>query len=269
MSRIKNTFEKLKKRNEGALIPYIPVGYPTMDSSETIIKTICHAGADILELGVPCADPLADGPTIQEASAQALDNGINLNECIKMVHKLRSNGLETPIVLMGYCNSFLAYGLEQLATDASKAGVDGFIIPDLPSTMADPWLTVFRPYGLDLIFFLAPTTSNTRMASVVKKGSGFLYCISVNGVTGERENMPKELPVFLKHVRAVTDSPLCVGFGISSANHVTEVCEYADGAIVGSALINVMKHAAPNEIETVVRSYIASLKEATQKKLIT
>lgn len=267
MSRIKDTFIKLKQRNEGALIPYIPVGYPDTECSEDLIRTICESGADILELGVPYADPLADGPTIQEAGAQALTNGANLYTCINVVRKLRHEGLETPIVLMGYCNSFLAYGLNQLAIDASEAGIDGFIIPDLPSTMSNSWVEVFRPFELDLIFFLAPTTTEERALSVVQKGSGFLYCISVNGVTGERKNISGELPSFLKHASNITDLPLCVGFGISTPEHVSEVNEYADGVIVGSALINVIKNSKPEQIEEEVMKYIQSLKAVTKKPI--
>lgn len=267
MSRINEAFLRLKKSNEGALIPYIPVGYPTIDSSESLIRTICEAGADILELGVPYADPLADGPTIQEAGAQALSNGVTLKTCINMVSRLRETGVETPIVLMGYCNSFLSYGLNKLSHEATKAGINGFIIPDLPSTMADSWVEVFQPFGLDLIFFLAPTTTDARLASVVQKGSGFIYCISVNGVTGERETVSNELPSFIKNVRKVTDSPLCVGFGVSSNNHVLEINEYADGVIVGSALINVIKKSQLNQVETNVKNYIQSLKQATRKQV--
>ncbi|GIN92709.1 tryptophan synthase subunit alpha [Siminovitchia terrae] len=264
MSRIQATFARLRKKMEGALIPYIPVGYPTAESSEHLVRTICESGADLLELGVPYADPLADGPTIQEAGAKALANGTNLRSCIEMVARLRHSGLETPIVLMGYCNSFLAYGLESLAKDAAEAGVDGLIIPDLPSKMANPWVEVFRPFGLDLIFFLAPTMSETRLASVVQKSTGFLYCISVTGVTGERESLPELLPAFLKQVRTVTEKPLCVGFGISRFQHVSDIIPYADGVIVGSALINVIKQANPDEVEEKVRAYINTMKKATR-----
>ncbi|MNZ79107.1 Tryptophan synthase alpha chain [compost metagenome] len=183
---------------------------------------------------------------------------------METVASLRSSGLETPIVLMGYCNSFLAYGIERLAIDAAQAGVDGFIIPDLPSTMADPWVDVLSSNGLDLIFFLAPTTSEQRAASIVQKATGFLYCISVTGVTGARENLTEELPVFLKYARSLTDLPLCVGFGITNATHVNQVSQYADGAIVGSALINLIKRSEPAQVEMKVREFIETLKRATR-----
>lgn len=264
MSRIQEMFASLRKKNERAFIPYIPVGYPTTESSEELIKAICESGADLVELGVPYSDPLADGPTIQEAGGQALANGTSLLTCIAMVASLRRSCIETPIVLMGYCNSFLSYGLNRLAIDAAEAGVDGFIIADLPSTMAEQWENIFRVHGLDLIFFLSPTTNNNRLASVVQKGSGFLYCISRNGVTGMRDQIPEELRAFINHIRSVTNLPLCVGFGISNAKQVSEVSEYADGVIVGSALINVIKKADPQCVEKEVRSYIQSLKEATK-----
>jgi len=264
MSRIESMFARLKERGERALIPYITVGYPTAEGSEALIRTIAESGADMIELGIPYADPLADGPTIQEASLTAVHNGITLSSCLATVRSLRESGLELPLVLMGYCNSILAYGLERLALDAREAGVDGFIIPDLPSTMAQPWVDIFEPRGLDVIFFLAPTTTEERAAAVVRQGRGFLYCISVTGVTGERESLPQELPEFLSRVRAVTSLPLAVGFGISGAHHVREVSEYADGAIVGSALINLIRQTPSENVEQEVSRFIAELKQATR-----
>ncbi|WP_433942880.1 tryptophan synthase subunit alpha [Paenibacillus sp. SN-8-1] len=265
MSRIDQMFARLREQGECALIPYIPVGYPTAEGSESLIRTIAESGADLIELGVPYADPLADGPTIQEASLAAVSNGINLKSCISMVRTLRDKGLETPIVLMGYCNSFLAYGLDKLADDAKEAGIDGFIIPDLPSTMAKPYVEIFEARGLQNIFFLAPTTSEAREAAVVEQGQGFLYCISVTGVTGERKSLPAELRNFIHQARQVTELPLAVGFGISNEDHVREVSEYADGAIVGSALINVIKHSESHEVEAKVGEFIRALKQATRK----
>ncbi|GIQ68037.1 tryptophan synthase subunit alpha [Xylanibacillus composti] len=264
MNRIQRTFARLREQGESALIPYIPVGFPAAETSESLIRTLCESGADLVELGVPFGDPLADGRVIQDASTQALANGTTLRACIEMVARLRPSYPELPFILMGYCNSFLAYGLERFAADAVEAGVDGLIIPDLPSTMADPWVEIFRPHALDLIFFLAPTTSEQRAAATMSKGSGFLYCISVNGVTGEREKLPQELPAFLKQARAATDLPLCVGFGISSEEHVREISRHADGAIVGSALIRVIQQAAPDQLEGEVRSYMQRLKNATK-----
>ncbi|MBD8498980.1 tryptophan synthase subunit alpha [Paenibacillus arenosi] len=265
MSRIEKTFAQLREKEEGALIIYIPVGYPNLDISESLIRAIAESGADIIELGVPYADPLADGPTIQEACLQAVNHGTNLDICLETVSKLRASGIDTPIVFMGYCNSFLAYGLERLAVQAVEAGVDGFIIPDLPSTMAQPWVQKFEPHGLDLIFFLAPTTSEERAAAVVKQGSGFLYCISVTGVTGVRQSLPDELPGFIHQIRQQSTLPLAVGFGISNAQHVKEVSSYADGAIVGSALIQVIKQASPETVEQDVRAFVYQLKSATRR----
>lgn len=265
MNRIEQMFARLREQGECALIPYIPVGYPTAEGSESLIRVIAESGADLIELGVPYADPLADGPTIQEASLTAVTNGTNLKSCISMVRKLRSSGLQTPIVLMGYCNSFMAYGLEALADDAREAGVDGLIIPDLPSTMAEPYVNIFEARGLNNIFFLAPTTSEAREAAVVEQGQGFLYCISVTGVTGERASLPEELRGFIQKARQVTPLPLAVGFGISTPAHVREVSEYADGAIVGSALINVIKQAEPQDVEAKVSHFIREMKQATRK----
>lgn len=263
MNRIQVTFDQLKHIGEKALIPYIPVGYPALETTEELIRTICESGADLLELGVPNGDPLADGPTIQAASTQAIANGTTLRHCIQVVQRLRQSGLDLPIIFMGYCNSFLAYGLESFARDARNAGVDGLIIPDLPSTMAGPWVDIFRQHEIDLIFFLAPTTSEERAASVVEQGTGFVYCISVTGVTGARDELPEELPQFISQAREATSLPLCVGFGISTPKHVAEVSQYADGVIVGSALLQVINHAPKDQMHTKVREYVSSLKEAT------
>ncbi|PLT44683.1 Tryptophan synthase alpha chain [Paenibacillus pasadenensis] len=265
MSRIETMFSRLKERGEKALIPYLPCGYPEPGSTPGLIRAIADAGADMIELGVPYADPLADGPVIQEASLQAVLGGTRLRDCLETVAGMRREGLKLPVALMGYANSFLAYGLEKLAHDAALAGVDGFIIPDLPSTMAAPWVDVFRPQGRDLIFFIAPTTTPERAQAVVEQGSGFLYCISVAGVTGERERMPEELERFLDEVRRRTELPLAVGFGISHAGHVEEVSRYADGAIVGSALVNLIRRTPADQVEAEVGRFIGELKQATGK----
>jgi tryptophan synthase alpha chain len=265
MSCLNATFARLKTQGECALILYLTVGFPTLEETPHLIRAICEAGADIVELGVPFSDPLADGQTIQEASEVALRNGVTLKKCLETVAHLRQAGLEAPLVLMGYCNPFLAYGIEQLARDAATAGVDGLIVPDLPPEQADAWVASTQANDLDLIFFLAPTTTQRRLRSVVQQASGFIYCISTTGVTGARSELPTDLPEFLRQVRSVTDLPLAVGFGISTPQHVRQIAGIADGVIVGSALINTVKqHPVEDRIQA-VRDFVKPLKESTRR----
>lgn len=265
MSRIETTFRALRRAGECALIPYLTVGYPTLAETVPLVRAISAGGADILELGVPFSDPLADGPTIQEASQVALDNGVTVAHCLDVVTQIRKADVGLPIVLMGYCNPFLRYGVARLARDAALAGVDGLVVPDLPPDQAEHWIDATKTHGLDLIFFLAPTTSDARLRTVVRYGSGFIYCISVAGVTGARAALDDDLPSFLARVRATTDLPLAVGFGISTTQHVGDVAALADAAIVGSALITAIRQSAVPERPGVVRAYIESLKSATRR----
>jgi tryptophan synthase alpha chain len=203
----------------------------------------------LFELGVPFSDPLADGATIQRASELALANGVRLPLCLETVAALRARGVAAPLVLMGYFNPFLQYGLERLAADAAAAGADGLIIPDLPPEEADACLSACRSNGLDLIFLVAPTTPDERIAEIAKVASGFIYCVALTGVTGARRELWPGLPDFLARVRRHIDLPLVVGFGISSAEHVRQISAFAEGAIVASALINTIEALpAPEQI---------------------
>lgn len=263
MRRIEKTFLDLAERDEGALIPYLTVGYPTADETLPLVQAICEAGADVVELGVPFSDPVADGPTIRQASQVALRNGTSVHTALRLVQDLRRSGLDTPLILFGYCNPFRAYGVERLIEDAAEAGVDGLIVPDLPPEQAADWLPSVQAHGLDLIFFLSPITSQKRLRLVLNRGSGFIYCISVTGVTGARERLSTDLNEYLSRVRDTTELPVAVGFGISTPEHVREVCGMAEGAIVGSALIKVIsEHDASDRVEA-VRAYITELKKAT------
>ena len=266
MSRIQHTLAQLKQRREGALIPYLTVGYPTIEDSRLLIQAFCEAGADLVELGVPFSDPLADGPTIQETSQVALRNGVTVERCLDVAATLRKAGIKTPFILMGYCNPFLAFGIDQLARAAAAAGIDGLIIPDLPLEEARPWWAACCKNGLDLIFFLAPTTPQRRLEAVVKWGSGFIYCLSVTGVTGARLDLPTGLPAFIGRVRKTTDLPLAVGFGISTPEQVREVVAVADAAIVGSALINIIKHHPREQQIQAASDFVRDLKAATHRR---
>lgn len=254
MSRIADTFARLKAARRTALMPYLMVGFPQHESTLALAPALEAAGADMFELGVPFSDPLADGATIQRAAERALANGVRLPYCLETIATLRARGLQAPIVPMGYYNPFLSYGIARFVADAAAAGADGLIIPDLPPEEAGECRELCHRHGLDLILFVAPTTPDERIAEIARVASGFLYCVSLTGVTGARSALWEGLPSFLRRVRAHTDLPLVVGFGISSAAHVRQVGEHADGAIVASALINAIDAAPPaDQISTAVQ----------------
>jgi tryptophan synthase alpha chain len=260
MSRIAETFAVLKAERRTALMPYLMVGFPERDSVLELAPALEAAGADMFELGVPFSDPLADGATVQRASEQALANGVRLSVCLATVAALRERGLRAPLVLMGYYNPFLRYGLQRLAAEAAAAGADGFIIPDLPPEEAAECQATCRAYGLDLIFLVAPTTPDERIAAIARIASGFLYCVSLTGVTGARRELWAGLPDFLDRVRRLTDLPLVVGFGISSAAHVRQVGAHAEGAIVASALIDTIESVPPEQRAEAAVAFVRELK---------
>jgi tryptophan synthase alpha chain len=218
-------------------MPYSVLGFPTRQGSVAVIKTLAEAGADLLELGMPFSDPLADGPTIQTATQKALENGTTTADCLAMVRDLRRQGVNTPALLMGYINPMLAYGLPQFAAAAAAAGADGFIVPDLPPEEAGELEAACAEYGLALVYLLAPTSTPERIKLVAEKSRGFIYLVSLTGVTGERTDLPPDLAEFVGRVRAHTATPLAVGFGISRGEHARTVAQVADGVIVGSALV--------------------------------
>lgn len=263
MSRIAATFATLRVAGRTALMPYLMSGYPERDSVLELAPALEAAGADLFELGVPFSDPLADGATIQRASERALANGVRLEHCIAQIATLRKRGVRAPIVPMGYYNPFLQYGLDRLTRDMAAAGADGLIIPDLPPEEALTCHSACRANGLDLIFFVAPTTPDERIAQIATLASGFIYCVSLTGVTGARRELWSGLPAFLERVRRHTDLPLVVGFGISTADHVREVGRHAAGAIVASALINTIEQAQPGEYVARAAEYVRGLRDQT------
>lgn len=240
MSRISETFERCKAENRTALMPYITAGYPDLETSEQIILSLVDAGADLIEVGTPFSDPLADGSTVQHTSQVSLSQGTTLRDCIALVKRVREAGVEVPLMLMGYFNPIVKYGVEQFVADCAEAGVDGFIVPDLPIEESKRMSESTSKHGLDLIFMVAPTTTDDRLQLVGEHGTGFVYCVSVTGVTGARDSMSATLKPYMERVRQHTKQPLAVGFGISTPENVTEVGKVSDGAIVGSALINYM-----------------------------
>ena len=237
-SRVAGAFAQAKDEGRTAVIPFVTAGYPTPERSQEWILALVRGGADIIEIGVPFSDPLADGATVQRTSQTALKYGITLADAMAMTRRLREDhDVSVPILLMGYYNPMLQYGLERLAADCAAAGVDGFIVPDLPAEESDDLLAVCRQHGLDLIFLLAPTSTDERIAAVAERASGFIYCVSLTGVTGQRTDLP-DLTGYLARVRARTDLSLAIGFGVSSPEHVRQVGEVADGAVIASAMIN-------------------------------
>jgi tryptophan synthase alpha chain len=229
-----------------AFMPYFPVGYPTLPVSVDVLEALARGGADLIEVGVPFSDPLADGPVIQHATQIALQQGVTVARCLEAVAELRRRGVGVPLVLMGYYNPLLSYGLARLAGAALAAGASGFIVPDLPPEEAGDLEAALAPGGLPLIRMLAPTTPPERAAHIVAGARGFLYLVSVTGTTGARSELPPDLPEFIGRVRSQAPAglPLCVGFGIATPAHARAVGRLADGIIVGSACVKTIGAAA-------------------------
>jgi tryptophan synthase alpha chain len=244
LARISAAFSGARANGRtAALMPYFTLGYPDRETSLEIITAIAPH-SDLLELGVPFSDPLADGPTIQHSTQVALERGATLAGCLEMVSELRQRGVRAPMTLFGYYNPFLAYGLEKLARDARAVGAAGFVVPDLPPEEAADLEAAAAGEGLAYVHFLAPTSSPRRIAIVTGRAAGFIYLISVTGVTGARHNVAGHLGQFISRVRAMTDTRLAVGFGISTPEQAAAIGRLTDGVIVGSALINAVDAAA-------------------------
>ncbi len=257
-SRLGAAFAFARDERRTALVPFLTAGYPTMARSEEFILALVRAGADVIEIGVPFSDPLADGATVQRTSQVALCNGVRLADCLELVFRLRAAGVSTPFVFMGYYNPIFQYGLESFATDAAAVGLDGAIVPDLPAEESDDLLAAFRRHGRDLIFLLAPTSTDARIEEVALRATGFVYCVSLTGVTGGRSELP-DLSAYLRRVRAKTDLPIAIGFGISTPDHVRQVGEVADAAVVGSALIDAIDRAPADQQPAVAESFLRHL----------
>ncbi len=244
IDRIQKTFTSVREQGRAALMPYYTAGYPTLPLSLEILAAIARSGADLIELGVPFSDPLADGPTIQRSTQIALENGASLPACLEIVRELRQRGVAQPLILMGYYNPILAYGIERFAPDAAAAGVDGLIVPDLPPEEAGELEIACRKFGLALVYLLAPTSTPERIASIAGHTTGFLYLVSLTGVTGARQELPADLSAFIERAKAAASTPVAVGFGISTPQQARQVGSLADGVIIGSALINAVDSAA-------------------------
>jgi len=260
LNRIDEIFKQLRATKRSALMPYLMAGYPDIEASLSLLISVAEAGADLIEFGIPYSDPLADGPTIQAASEVALTTGVNTDIAFDLVKKARDK-IETPIAVMTYYNAIYRYGLERFAGNAAESGVDGVICPDLPPEEASPWSEAAAQYGLANIMFAAPTSTNERLKKIAHMSRGFIYCVSLTGVTGARTNLPSNLTDFIGRVRKVTDKPLAVGFGISQPEQAKQVADIADGVIIGSALVSLI--GADRETCTdVAAAYISKIREA-------
>lgn len=259
-SRIEQIFSKLKLQKQRAVMPYFMAGYPTFDGSKEAILAAVRAGADLIELGIPFSDPLADGPVIQEAAKVALGNGTTTEGVFELARSI-ADECKVPIVLMTYYNPVYRYGLEGFAKRAAESGVSGLIVPDLPPEESDPLRKAARSQGIDTIFLVAPTSTPKRIAAAAEASTGFVYCVSITGVTGERAQLPANLVDFVEGVRSIADKPVAVGFGISNAEQARQVAEIADGVIIGSALVRLIGQSGPDAPERIA-SFIATIKDA-------
>ncbi len=263
--RLTTLFNRLKSRKRHALIPFISAGDPDMATTKELIYTLEKSGADIIELGIPFSDPMADGPTIQASYERALKKGATPGGVLKLVRNVRRHS-EIPIVLFGYYNPILAYGLERFAKNAHASGVDGVLVVDLPPEEAADLKAALNAVGIDLIFLLTPTSDSSRMDRVARVGSGFIYFVSLTGVTGARVKLSNKIPSYVTKARRHTGLPVGVGFGISTPAQAAEVCKTADGVVVGSAIINIIANTrGKKRVLSEVGKFVSKLKEGVDR----
>ena len=256
MSRLASVFSRGERK---ALIPYVTVGYPSIEATLEVVPLLARSGCDIVELGIPFSDPLADGATIQDASFRALKQGVTPQACLEVAEKL-SRKTDIPLVFMTYYNPVFHYGLKEFCSACIRCGVSGLIIPDLPPDEGAQLESITQSKNLDLIYLLAPTSTEERIRIVAEESRGFIYLVSVTGVTGARDALPVDLEAFVGRVRKATDKPLCVGFGISAPEQARRVAAIADGVIVGSRIIQLMT--AGDNLAATVGTFVSELRRA-------
>jgi len=259
-NRIDTTMQRLKNAGKTALVPFVTVGFPDLDTSEALAQTILESGGDMLELGIPFSDPLADGPTIQMTSFRALENGANLRKSLEMLKRLRDKGVEAPLIFMGYYNPFLRYGIEKFLQASEDAGLDGIIVPDLPTEESAEFREACQIHGIHVIPLLAPTSPDSRIAEACKGAGGFIYCVSLTGVTGARQSLSSGLSDLVGRIRQHTELPVIVGFGISRYEHIQEIGQFADGAVVASALLDAIDKSPPEAVQDTARKFVRGLR---------
>jgi tryptophan synthase alpha chain len=265
VSRLDATFARLRATGERALVTYFTAGDPSLAVTGELVREAARQGADVIELGVPFSDPLADGPVIQRAGARALAGGTSLPRVLEAVAEVRRD-VDVPLVAMTYYNPVLAFGLAAFAAAAAKAGLDGVLVPDLPDEEAGPLRAQTDAAGVDLAQFAAPTTTGPRLRRIALGSRGFIYLVSLTGVTGERRELPPELAAQIRALRRVTTKPVCVGFGIGTPAQVAMVGELADGVIVGSAIVRCVEdHADSPDLVREVGNFIAALRSGLRR----
>jgi tryptophan synthase alpha chain len=237
MSRIQSRFEELRAANRAAFVPFITAGDPDFETSFEILQELPAAGADLIELGVPFSDPMADGPAVQAASLRALQSGMNVPKMLELVKRFRKSDSKTPIILMGYYNPIHAYGTARFAKDAASAGVDGLITVDLPPEEDEVLRAPANAHGLDIVRLATPTTDDTRLKTIANGASGFLYYVSIAGVTGTKDFAESDVKAAVTRIKAQSGLPCAVGFGIKTPEQAAQIARFADGAVVGSAIV--------------------------------
>lgn len=258
---IQDAFWRAASERRTAIVPFVTVGHPQRDSTPAVVEALSDAGADVIELGIPFSDPLAEGPVIQKSSFRALENGITPEACFQNAAEIRRRGVTTPLVFMGYYNPIYQIGIDEFCVRTRDAGVDGIIAADLPATEAGPLFDACAKADIALIPLLALTSTDETISYACKQASGFVYCISLLGVTGARAAVSKQVESLVNRVRTYTELPVAVGFGISTAEHVQSVGRYADGAVIGSALINSIQDNDPSEAPSTAAKFLRSIQQ--------
>jgi tryptophan synthase alpha chain len=258
MGRISERFNALKGAGRKGFIPFVTAGDPDLEESLEIVLTLSRLGADVIELGVPFSDPMADGPTIQRSSQRALANGVNVIAILDLVREVRRS-VETPIVLFSYFNPLLRFGIDRLVDEAGDAGIDGILVTDVVDAEAAELSRSFLAAGIDLISLVAPTTTDERLERISKTSTGFLYAVSRAGVTGARSDVNSDAESLVARTRRYTDLPIAVGFGISTRQQISDVWRYADAAVVGSAIVSQIEKSEPADARVAVESFVNAL----------
>lgn len=260
MNRIDAAFAKRRAEGRAAMIYYLTAGYPDLAATETAIGALAEAGADVIELGIPFSDPIADGPTIQEASKIALEGGVTVPQILELTGRLRRSHPDLAILLFGAYNPILHYGEREFIAAAAAAGADGLLVPDLPPEAAGELHAAAAAAGLAMVFLVAPTTRPERARKIAEASSGFIYYISLRGVTGARATLPPDLEAHVKALKALTDKPVAVGFGVAEPDQARAIAQFADGVIVGSALVKLVgAHAGKPELADQVKAYAQAM----------
>lgn len=260
MSRITETMNSLSKRGEKALVTYITGGYPSLELTEEMLIQLANNGADIIEIGIPFSDPVADGPVIQSASYHALEGGTTVKGILEMIGRVRKQ-ISTPLVLMSYYNPILQMGLERFCRYAAENGVDGLIVPDLPIEEAGPLLKSADHAGLELVPLVAPTSTPERIAAICDQARGFVYCVSVAGVTGERQEIRTDLASITSTIRQCTSLPRVIGFGVGDASTARTLASLCDGVVVGSAIVRLMTEGSFKQAEELIREIRSAINQ--------